>query len=31
LAAERVQPFLAGKTIRKVILVPKKLVNIAVG
>jgi leucyl-tRNA synthetase len=31
LAAEKVQPFLAGKTIRKVILVPKKLVNIAVG
>jgi leucyl-tRNA synthetase len=31
LAAEKVQPFLAGKTVRKVILVPKKLVNIAVG
>jgi leucyl-tRNA synthetase len=29
LAAEKVQPFLVGKTIRKVIVVPKKLVNIA--
>lgn len=29
-ASEKVQPFLAGKTIRKVIVVPKKLVNIAV-
>jgi leucyl-tRNA synthetase, eubacterial and mitochondrial family len=28
-ASEKVQPFLAGKTIRKVIVVPKKLVNIA--
>jgi leucyl-tRNA synthetase len=31
LGAEKVQPFLAGKTIKKIILVPKKLVNIAVG
>ncbi len=31
LACERVQPFLAGKTIKKVIIVPKRLVNIAVG
>jgi leucyl-tRNA synthetase len=30
LAAEKVQPFLAGKQIKKVIVVPKKLVNIAV-
>ena len=30
-ASEKVQPFLAGKTIKKVIVVPKKLVNIAVG
>ena len=30
-ASEKVQPFLAGKTIKKVIIVPKKLVNIAVG
>jgi leucyl-tRNA synthetase len=29
-ASEKVQPFLAGKTIRKVIVVPGKLVNIAV-
>jgi len=29
-ASEKVQQFLAGKTIRKVIVVPKKLVNIAV-
>jgi leucyl-tRNA synthetase len=28
-ASEKVQPFLAGKTIKKVIVVPKKLVNIA--
>jgi leucyl-tRNA synthetase len=28
LAAEKVQPFLEGKTIKKIILVPKKLVNI---
>jgi len=30
-SSEKVQPFIAGKTIRKVIVVPKKLVNIAVG
>ncbi len=30
-ASEKVQQFLAGKTIKKVIVVPKKLVNIAVG
>jgi leucyl-tRNA synthetase len=30
LAAEKAQPFLQGKTIKKVIVVPKKLVNIAV-
>jgi leucyl-tRNA synthetase len=30
-ASEKVQPFIAGKTIRKVIVVPKKLVNITVG
>ena len=30
-AAEKVQPFLAGKTIKKVIVVGKKLVNIVVG
>jgi leucyl-tRNA synthetase len=29
LKAEKVQPFLAGKTVRKVIVVPRKLVNIA--
>jgi leucyl-tRNA synthetase len=29
-ASEKVQPFLAGKTIRKVIVVPKKLVNLIV-
>ena len=29
-ASEKVQPFLDGKTIRKVIVVPKKLVNIVV-
>ena len=29
LAAPKVQPFLAGKTVKKVIVVPKKLVNIA--
>ena len=27
-AAEKVQPFLAGKTIKKVIIVPKKMVNL---
>ncbi len=31
LAAEKVQPFIAGKTIRKVIVVPRRLVNIVVG
>jgi leucyl-tRNA synthetase len=30
-AAEKVQPFLAGKTIKKFIVIPKKLVNIVVG
>ena len=30
-ASEKVQPFIAGKTIKKIIIVPKKLVNIAVG
>jgi leucyl-tRNA synthetase len=30
-AAEKAQPFLAGKTIKKVIVVPKKLVNLVVG
>jgi len=29
-ASEKVQQFIAGKTIKKVIVVPKKLVNIAV-
>ena len=27
-AAEKAQPFLAGKTIKKVIVVPKKMVNL---
>ena len=31
LACEKIQPFLAGKTIKKIIVVPKKLVNIAAG
>jgi leucyl-tRNA synthetase len=31
LAAEKAQPFLAGKTVRKLIVVPKKMVNIVVG
>jgi leucyl-tRNA synthetase len=30
-SSEKVKPFIAGKTIKKVIVVPKKLVNIAVG
>ena len=30
-ASEKVKPFLRGKTIRKVIVLPKKLVNIVVG
>jgi len=31
LADERVRPFIEGKQIKKVIVVPKKLVNIVVG
>jgi leucyl-tRNA synthetase len=31
LAAEKAQPFLAGKTVRKLIVVPRKMVNIVVG
>ncbi|MEI8290899.1 MAG: leucine--tRNA ligase [Verrucomicrobiota bacterium] len=30
-AAEKAQPFLAGKTVRKVIIVPKKMVNLIAG
>jgi leucyl-tRNA synthetase len=30
-AAEKVQPFLAGKTIKKVIVIARKLVNIVLG
>jgi leucyl-tRNA synthetase len=30
-AAEKAQPFLAGKTIKKIIIVPKKMVNLIVG
>jgi leucyl-tRNA synthetase len=30
LASAKAQPFLAGKTVRKVVVVPKRLVNIAV-
>jgi leucyl-tRNA synthetase len=30
-ASEKVKPFLEGKTVKKIIVVPKKLVNIAVG
>jgi leucyl-tRNA synthetase len=30
-AAEKAQPFLAGKTVKKVIIVPKKMVNLIVG
>ena len=30
LKAEKAQPFLAGKTVKKIIFVPKKLVNIVV-
>ena len=30
-ASQKVQPFLAGKTVRKIIVVPKKLVNMVVG
>jgi leucyl-tRNA synthetase len=31
LKVEKAQPFLAGKTVRKIIVVPKKMVNILVG
>jgi leucyl-tRNA synthetase len=31
LAAEKAQPFLAGKTVRKLIVVPRKMVNIIAG
>jgi leucyl-tRNA synthetase len=31
LASEKVKAFIAGKTIKKVIVVPKKMVNIVVG
>jgi leucyl-tRNA synthetase len=31
LKAEKAQPFLAGKTVKKIIVVPRKLVNIVVG
>ncbi len=31
LASEKVKPYLEGKTVKKIIVVPKKLVNIAVG
>jgi len=30
-ASEKAQPFMAGKTVKKVIVVPKKLVNLIVG
>jgi leucyl-tRNA synthetase len=30
-SAEKAQPFLAGKTIKKVIIVPKRMVNLIVG
>ena len=30
-ASEKVQQFIAGKTIKKVIIVPKKMVNLIVG
>ncbi len=30
-ASEKVQPFIAGKTIKKIIVVPKKMVNLIVG
>ncbi len=30
-SSEKVQPFIAGKTIKKVIIVPKKMVNLIVG
>jgi len=31
LKAEKAQPFLAGKTVKKIIVVPKRLVNVVVG
>ena len=31
LASEKAKPFLEGKTVKKIIVVPKKLVNIVVG
>jgi len=31
LACKKVKPFIGGKTIKKIIVVPKKLVNIVVG
>jgi leucyl-tRNA synthetase len=31
LASQRVQSFISGKTVKKIIVVPKKVVNIAVG
>jgi len=31
LAAEKIKPFVEGKSIKKVIVVPKKLINIVVG
>ena len=30
-ASEKVQPFIGGKAIKKVIIVPRRMVNIAVG
>jgi leucyl-tRNA synthetase len=30
-SSEKVKPFIEGKTIKKVIIVPKKLINIVVG
>ena len=30
-AAEKAQPFLTGKTVKKVIIVPKKMVNLIAG
>ena len=31
LASEKAKPFMDGKTVRKIIVVPKKLINIVVG
>jgi len=31
LACEKIKPFIEGKTIKKIIIVPKRMVNIAVG